>query len=540
MKNSEYWRERFTLLEEAQNKNASQYLDTLKKEYEKSLLRIEKNITNWYTRLAENNEISYANAIKLLDKKELKEFKWTVEEYIQKGQENAVNQQWLAELENASAKVHIEKLEAIKIQIQNELEQLYNKQNKSVTNLIKQQYSDAYYKSAYETQKGLEQYWNIQALDTNKIEKVISKPWTTDNKTFSDRIWQNKEGLLNTLQKDLTQAIVRGDDLQNVINEISKDFNVSKKRASTLVMTESAFFSSVGQKECFNSLGVQKYEIVATLDSHTSEICQDLDGKVFDMKDYQVGITAPPFHYNCRTVTVPYFDDEFTIEEQRAYRDEDGKTRYVDSKMKYKEWKEKHISQDEGVIGSTKGNNKNLKDITNQKKQIIDVSFKNENIKNIALNTNIKSIKIGGSQAYHKMGNIVLKSNYDNHIVRHEIAHAVDYNNKWLSSDKNFIKAIQEDKKIILNNKDLYKNIIKNNRKCIELSDIMSGITSNEIKGRYKHNDKYWRKPHKLEREIFAQMFTTAGNDDLNQLEIFQKYLPNTFREFDNLIRRIL
>ena len=30
------------------------------------------SLTNWYTRLAENNEISYANAIKLLDKKELK------------------------------------------------------------------------------------------------------------------------------------------------------------------------------------------------------------------------------------------------------------------------------------------------------------------------------------------------------------------------------------------------------------------------------------------------------------------------------------
>ena len=76
--------------------------------------------------------------------------------------------------------------------------------------------------------------------------------------------------------------------------------------------------------------------------------------------------------------------------------------------------------------------------------------------------------------------------------------------------------------------------------RSIELSDIMSGITNNEVKGRYKHNNKYWRKPHKLEREIFAQMFTTAGNDDFKQLGIFQKYLPNTFREFDNLIRRII
>ena len=24
-----------------------------------------------------------------------------------------------------------------------------------------------------------------------------------------------------------------------------------------------------------------------------------MDSKVFDMKDYQVGVTAPPFHVNC-------------------------------------------------------------------------------------------------------------------------------------------------------------------------------------------------------------------------------------------------
>ena len=137
MQNNEYWQQRFVLLEETQTKNAKDYLNTLKEEYEKSLLQIEKDITNWYTRLADNNEINYANAKKLLDKKELKEFRWTVEEYIKKGKENAINQNWMKELENASARVHIDELETIKLQIQNELEQLYGKQDKGITNLAK-------------------------------------------------------------------------------------------------------------------------------------------------------------------------------------------------------------------------------------------------------------------------------------------------------------------------------------------------------------------------------------------------------------------
>ena len=67
-----------------------------------------------------------------------------------------------------------------------------------------------------------------------------------------------------------------------------------------------------------------------------------MDGKVFDFKDYEIGTTAPPFHVNCRSVTIPYFDDE--EEGERAARDpETGKTIYVSDKMTYKEWKQKFL-----------------------------------------------------------------------------------------------------------------------------------------------------------------------------------------------------
>lgn len=115
--------------------------------------------------------------------------------------------------------------------------------------------------------------------------------------------------------------------------------NVSKANAGRLVMTESAYFSSAAQRECFKELDVERYEIVATLDGHISDICQEMDGKVFKMSKYEEQITAPPFHVNCRSCTAPYFDDEFTKGEQRATRDEDGNTYYVPDDITYKEWK---------------------------------------------------------------------------------------------------------------------------------------------------------------------------------------------------------
>ena len=53
-----------------------------------------------------------------------------------------------------------------------------------------------------------------------------------------------------------------------------------------------------------NSKVAPKYEYVATLDSRTSAVCRELDGKQFA---YNKGPT-PPQHFNCRSTTVPVVD----------------------------------------------------------------------------------------------------------------------------------------------------------------------------------------------------------------------------------------
>lgn len=105
-------------------------------------------------------------------------------------------------------------------------------------------------------------------------------------------------------------------------------------------MTEEAYFSSAAQKEAFAELGVEQYEIIATLDTHTSDICRSLDGKVYPMKDYQAGVTAPPFHVWCRSTTAPYFADDFGEIGERAARDEEGKTYYVPADTTFEQWKQ--------------------------------------------------------------------------------------------------------------------------------------------------------------------------------------------------------
>lgn len=343
MNNADYWKLRFEQLENAQNALGKEAFSEIEKQYNDTLELLEARILLWYQRLADNNGISLASARTWLESSELREFKWTVKEYIRYGKENALNQKWVKELENASAKYHISKLEALKIQTRQSLETMYAKQDKTIQKAFSDIYRSGYYHTAYEIQHGLNIGWDISGIDQPQIEKVLSKPWAADGYNFSERIWKNKNKLISEIHTSLVRNIQLGADPQKAIDDIAAKMKTSKRNAGRLVMTEEAYFSSAAQKDCFVSLGVEEYEIVATIDSHTSDICRNLDGKHFPMKDYQAGVTAPPFHVYCRSTTVPYFDDEFDVPGERAARDNDGNTYYIPADMNYREWEKTFV-----------------------------------------------------------------------------------------------------------------------------------------------------------------------------------------------------
>lgn len=113
-KKSSYWQERFTEEEERLNKDARAYTKRIEQQYDMALRNIEKDINDWYVRIAKNNNVSLLEAKRMLLTKELAEFKWSVKEYIKAGETNAISPIWMKELENASARVHISRLEALK------------------------------------------------------------------------------------------------------------------------------------------------------------------------------------------------------------------------------------------------------------------------------------------------------------------------------------------------------------------------------------------------------------------------------------------
>lgn len=442
MKHKDYWRKRFEQLEEAQNNKSVKYYLELEKQYKLAMNSIEKDILAWYNRFAKNEGISLLEAKKLLNTRELEEFKWSVEEYIKYGKENAINQKWMKELENASARVHITRLEALKLQIQQQVEVLYGNELDGIDKLMRDIYTSGYYHTAFNVQQGVNVGWSLMSLDTNRINKIISKPWATDGLNFSERIWgKHRPTLVNELHTKLTQSIIRGENPKNLVNDFAKRFNVSKSQAKNLIMTESAFFASASRKDCFSDLDVEKYEIIATLDLRTSNICRELDGKIFDMKDYQVGITAPPFHCRCRTTTAPWFEDE---EGYRAARGEDGKTYYVPSSMKYNEWYEKYVKNNSKQTGAkyTKGDIEwNIRREEEAELYYDNIRNRKDDIYKISKNTNWSEKSIG------QIKNHIF---YNTHIMRDGTRRMLDSDYSMSVAWQRLINGTYEDIDILL------------------------------------------------------------------------------------------
>lgn len=355
MTNAEYWKQRFTQLEAAQNrKGAGAYLE-IEKQYKAAQNELEAQLARWYQRFADSNGISLAQAKQWLKGQDLAEFKWDVKEYIKYGKENAINGAWMQELENASSKFHISRLEALQIQTQNSLETMFAQQMGTMKKALSDVYASGYYHTAYAVQQGFGLGWDIAGLDQAQIEKVLSKPWAVDGYNFSTRIWNSKTKLIGEVHNELSKNLLTGADPQMAIDSLAKKMGTSKSNAGRLVMTEQAYFSSAAQKDCFNDLDVEEYEIVATLDSHTSDICRSLDGKVFKMSDYKPGVTAPPFHVYCRSTTAPHFKENFDAGE-RAARGADGKTYYVPDDVTYSEWKKAFVDGDKSGFAEVQKN----------------------------------------------------------------------------------------------------------------------------------------------------------------------------------------
>lgn len=230
------------------------------------------------------------------------------------------------------------------------MQELYGITLNDTTDFLRSIIPEAYYHTIFDVAQGAGEQPVFSAVNTRLIDKIVNDQWS--GKNYSQRIWWNTSKLSEDVQQLLTTAAMSGESIYKTSRRLSERFGESMNNSVRLIRTETTYACNQAEMASYKSLDIDRYKFVATLDTRTSTICQKLDGKVFETKDAQAGKNLPSMHPNCRSTTIPSFEDG--MPEIRTARDKDGNRIKVPADMTYPEWYEKYIKPSEGGNGSQK------------------------------------------------------------------------------------------------------------------------------------------------------------------------------------------
>ena len=297
MKNSltskEYWEKREAYKLKKGLKDLKKIEKELVKAYKEAMNNISKEISNLFYKYADDNNLSYKDAQKLLNGKEYKEFKHDLKTYMKLIEEYA-DDELLLELNTLAMKSRISRLEEMFYQCGKYINEVYESTNKRLQIAYSSTIKDNYYQTIYDIHKAIGVGASFSYIDNDMIKEILAFPWS--GRHYSQRLWSNRTKLKNAMVEELTQMLIQGTGVNETSKALSKRLDADLKNCIRLIQTEHGYFMEQASQKAYDELDIDKYKILATLDKRTSKICQDLDGEVFNVKDAIVGVNMPPFH----------------------------------------------------------------------------------------------------------------------------------------------------------------------------------------------------------------------------------------------------
>ena len=341
-KKKQYWAKRSEQKLTRVLADAEKTLNLLESQYKNASISINKDIQKLYSRFAGENNISMDKAMELIHGSEYLEWRMSMDEYMQRIDMTG-DQKLLLELNTLAMRSRITRLEALNAEIMANVAFMTQGAEKNTSLLLIRSLENTYYGGMYDEYKDrnpkvyeLMSKHNV-GLSKAQIDRQLKIPWSGAN--YSTNLWNNADYIANKCQQLVAQNIIAGTSIDKLTREITKQFGKNyRASAKRLLLTESAYIKGQADKLTYKKLGIEEYEILATLDSRTSEICQSKDGEHHPIDEAVVGENYPPFHPNCRSTTIKYNPDN--EDRTRIARDADGKNIDVPRNMKYKDWLE--------------------------------------------------------------------------------------------------------------------------------------------------------------------------------------------------------
>ncbi len=143
--------------------------------------------------------------------------------------------------------------------------------------------NNSYYKAIYDTQMGTGLDFAFSNIDDNMVTALLNEQWSGLN--YSQRIWGNTDILANSLSEVIGGAMLSGQSIEKTARQIRERFDVGKYYAQRLVRTEVNHFNNEADAMAYEEMDADKCVFLATLDTRTSAICQELDNRCLNSKN---------------------------------------------------------------------------------------------------------------------------------------------------------------------------------------------------------------------------------------------------------------
>lgn len=349
--NKDYWIRRAEQLEQRAAEQGETLIRQALSHYKRAAQEISSQIEEFYGRYAAEQGLSYAEAVKVLRGADARQWAKTLGEYVEEIgalPDGALKDRLKAELNARAYSSRITRLDALKAQVDMEVDRLMVNLENEMREGFGDLYTDSYYRKMYDIQRHAGKMFDFAHLDRELVEQALSYPWSGAD--FSSRLWENKRALLFHLREIMTQGAIQGKGVAVLSKELADKLGQSFRVAERLIRTEANHFHNAADVAAYEAAGVRQYEFIATLDSRTSAVCAGLDGKVFDIKDARTGVNYPPMHPWCRSTTVEYDPDE--------WKDWEAIGQPMPKRMTYDQWAAEQGIEVPGVLNGAERNGK--------------------------------------------------------------------------------------------------------------------------------------------------------------------------------------
>ena len=237
----------------------------------------------------------------------------------------------------------IGRLEQVEKNIRDSCAKLYNTELKADESFFRSLPITAYERTIFDVQKAIGISSSFAQFPESRVNRILSTKWSGEH--FSGRVWTNTNTLANGLQHDMLVGIMAGKSEVHMADDIMARMGGGAYAARRVVRTETNYIANQAELDGYKECGLENYEFSAHLDNRTSEICADMDGKVFDLKDAQAGTNLPPMHPFCRSSTVPVLPSE---EELDRIIQQDGDA--IGADVDFEEWKSHLVENEDGKL----------------------------------------------------------------------------------------------------------------------------------------------------------------------------------------------